>query len=152
MKLDYFVACDYAITDSVGRTAAIGIFDSMRLASPIGENPYVLNRFYLAIKILGTLIEGTDHKFSLAVRLPSGAQIWGAQNVPLPFVTSGAFSSTSVELIIGIQGLVIPEAVDGDYRIELIVDDAPLGARTLHVTCPPRVQIPSAPRPPGKVH
>ena len=116
MKIDFAVACDYAIVDQYGKLSVLGVFQHIWVA----KFPAVHPRLYLVIRMRGTRTEVGKHPVSIRLRNEEGTDVLSGQGTV-------NFSEPPAGILEIEAGAVlvfdVPFAKPGRYYFEITVDD-----------------------------
>lgn len=116
MKIEFAVACDYAIVDQYGKLSVLGIFQHIWVT----QFPAVHRRLYLVIRLKGTRTEVGEHPVRIRLRSEEGKDVLsGHGKVSFSEPPAGVLEIEAGAVLV----FDIPFERAGRYRFEITVDD-----------------------------
>lgn len=116
MKIEFAVACDYAIVDQYGKLSVLGIFQHIWVT----QFPAVHRRLYLVIRLKGTRTEVGEHPVRIRLRNEEGKDVLsGHGKVTFSEPPAGVLEIEAGAVLV----FDIPFERAGRYRFEITVDD-----------------------------
>lgn len=141
MRIDFAVACDYALVDQYGKLSVLGIFQHIWVA----QFPTVHPRLHLVVRLKGKRTEVGQHRLAIRLVDEAGAQILSGDGT----VTFNEPPAGVVDIEAGtVLAFDVPFRQPGRYQFQISVDDQ------LETVVPISVsQTPASPPPtPRRVH
>lgn len=115
MKLDFAVACDYAIVDQYGKLSVMGIFQHIWVA----QFPAVHPRLHLVLRLKGKRTEVGQHDVRIRLVDSDGAEVLsGSGAVTLAEPPAGVTEIEAGAILV----FDVPFARAGRYAFEITVD------------------------------
>jgi hypothetical protein len=115
MKLDFAVACDYAIVDQYGKLSVMGIFQHIWVA----QFPAVHPRLHLVLRLKGKRTEVGQHDVRIRLTDGDGAEVLsGSGMVTLAEPPAGVTEIEAGAILV----FDVPFAHAGRYVFEITVD------------------------------
>ncbi len=116
MKIEFAVACDYALVDQHGKLSVLGIFQHIWVA----QFPAVHRRLYLVIRLKGTRTEVGEHPVSICFRDEDDHDVLtGRGTVNFSEPPAGVLEIEAGAVLV----FDVPFAKAGRYRFEITVDE-----------------------------
>jgi hypothetical protein len=115
MKIDFAVACDYAVVDQYGKLSVMGIFQHIWVT----QFPAVHRRLYLVIRLKGTRTEVGEHPVRIRLRDEEGQDVLsGHGKVSFSEPPAGVLEIEAGAVLV----FDIPFERAGRYHFEITVD------------------------------
>jgi Family of unknown function (DUF6941) len=115
MKVDFAVACDYAIVDQYGKLSVMGIFQHIWVA----QFPAVHPRLHLVLRLKGRRTEVGQHDVRIRLTDADGAEVLsGSGTVTLAEPAAGVTEIEAGAILV----FDVPFAHAGRYLFEITVD------------------------------
>jgi hypothetical protein len=115
MKLDFAVACDYAIVDQYGKLSVMGIFQHIWVA----QFPAVHPRLHLVLRLKGKRTEVGQHDVRIRLADADGAEVLsGSGTVTLAEPPAGVTEIEAGAILV----FDVPFTRAGRYTFEITVD------------------------------
>ncbi len=137
MKIDFAVACDYAIIDQYGKLSVLGVFSHIWVAT----FPAVHPRLHLVIRLRGRRTEVAQHKVNIRLVDEDDTEvIKGNGTVNFSEPPAGVLEiETGCVLVFD-----VPFQHAGKYRFEIAVDDGVKTEVPITVALGPNSRAPKA--------
>jgi len=115
MKVDFAVACDYALVDQYGKLSVLGIFQHIW----VGQFPTVHPRLHLVVRLKGKRTEVGQHRLVIRLVDEAGGEILSGDGV----VTFNEPPAGVLEIEAGtVLAFDVPFAQPGRYQFEVSID------------------------------
>jgi len=116
MRIDFAVACDYAVIDRFGKLSVMGIFSHIW----VGKLPAVHPRLHLVLHLKGRRTEIGEHRVLIRLVDEDGAEILkGDGRVDFAEPPAGVVEIAAGAVLV----FDVPFHKAGTYRFEISVDD-----------------------------
>jgi hypothetical protein len=115
MRVDFAVACDYALVDQYGKLSVLGIFQHIWVA----QFPTVHPRLHLVVRLKGKRTEVGQHRLVIRLVDEAGSQILSGDGT----VTFNEPPAGVVEIEAGtVLAFDVPFRQAGRYQFEVSID------------------------------
>jgi hypothetical protein len=116
MKIDFAVACDYAIVDQYGKLSVLGVFQHIWVA----KFPAVHPRLHLVLRLKGSRTEVGNHPVSIRLRDEDGNDVLsGRGTVVFAEPPAGVLEVEAGAVLV----FDVPFEKPGRYCFEITVDE-----------------------------
>lgn len=126
MNVEVFVLCD-AATDSGGKLNLLGAFDSIFAR----QVPVVHQHCSIAVRLRFSQVEAGEHRLRLSLIDADGRKVIPDMDGALQVRLGERQITAAVNLVVNVQQLKL--AAFGEYRIDLAVDGAAIGALPFYI-------------------
>jgi hypothetical protein len=138
MKIDFAVACDYALVDQYGKLSVMGIFQHIW----VGQFPALHPRLHLVIRVKGKRTEVGQHRVRIRFVGPDGKEVLsGDGTVNFAEPPAGVTEIEAGAVLV----FDVPFAQAGRYHFEISVDDEVQTLVPMTVGLSQQGQAPGAP-------
>ena len=138
MKIDFAVACDYAVVDQYGKLSVLGIFQHIWVA----QFPAVHPRLHLVLRLKGRRTEIGEHRVRIRLHDEDESEIMRGDGT----VTFSEPPAGVVEIEAGcVLVFDVPFQKPGRYTFEITVDDEVKSEVPITVAQGPRPRQPVSP-------
>jgi len=123
MEVNFAVLADHVIEGADGKISILGIFDEIWAAA----RPITCPRLFAAIRLLASIVEGSDHVIELVIVDDDGhAVLQKTPPIPVPFFPSGPGRPMRGHVVAQFNAIRFPHF--GDYELNVFVDGKPVAS------------------------